>query len=141
MNKKAFEINKVRHIIRRKAGRKITERVIPCLFDGELIEVEYKKIKMNGWKEWFLLKQYCSTRHCGKKAILFRTRLAKLMLSESKDDQLTAQYVLWKMITRTPVKDLLPLLAKGFEYKTEIQVEELEALVHLLSGRIYKCLA
>lgn len=131
MNKRAFDINRVRHIIKRKAGRKITERVIPCLFDGELIEVEYKKVKMNGWKYWFPLKQYCSTRHCGKKAILFRVKLAKKLLSENRDEQLMAQYVLWKMITRTSIKELIPLLTNGFIYESKINpVEELEAIVN-----------
>ena len=130
MSRRMFEINKVRHLIKKKAGRRITEIQLSCLYDGEIFVTDFKKIKMNGWKYWFPAKQYCTTRYCGKRAILLRTKLAKKLQSNSLDDRLVGQYVLWKMITRTPMCVLLPILTNGFVNESKTTVDQLEILVN-----------
>lgn len=130
--RKIFETNKLLIITRKKVGRRITPKVIPCLWCPNTFECEHKKIRVEGlgWKQWVPARQYCDTPNCGKKAINFRSVLARKLLSDKEDDRLTAQYCQWKMIMRTPIRELVPILVNGFNHKTKTQVEELVQLVN-----------
>lgn len=129
--KRHFEINQIRYTIKQNAGRKITEKVIPCLYCPNLIECTHKKLKTGTWKQWVPVKQYCNIPNCAKKSISFRTNLAKKLLQPKNESQyLTAQYCLWKMITRTPIEYLIPILSNNFEHARPISITELEQLVN-----------
>lgn len=115
---RVFEINRIRLIATKKAGRRRPEKVIPCLWCSYVLECECKKIKVAGinWKQWVPAKQYCDTYPCGKNAVNFRSSLAKKQLSDKAVDRLTAEYCLWKMMKRTPIKFLSPILQSGFSH-------------------------
>ena len=112
-----FETNKIRLLVNKKAGRRRPQKVIPCLYCPSIHECECKKVKVKGigWKQWVPARQYCLASKCGKRAVNFRSSLAKKLLN--KEDQtafLTAQYCLWKMMGRTPIKYLSPVLSGNF---------------------------
>lgn len=118
LNGSIFDINRIR-ILNMKNGRSRPDKVIPCSFCGNQMLCGHKKIKMpnKGWKQYVPAKQYCGSQPCGKSVQNFRGRLTKILLNPMDENQyLTAQYCLWKMLARTPIKYLTPLLSEGFNY-------------------------
>lgn len=123
--------------MQKKAGRRITEKIITCLWCPNTFNCEHKKIKVDNtkWKQWVPLRQYCNTPNCNKKAINFRSILARKLLNPKDESEFnTAQYCLWKMIARSPIQFLHPILIENFEQARPIHekdlVEELEILVN-----------
>ena len=118
-----FEINRIK-ILNKKNGRSRPDKIIPCQFCGNRMDCGHKKIRVKGvnWKQYVPEKQYCGPQPCGKSVQNFRSRLTKkLLYPKNSDEYLTAQYCMWKMLARTPIKYLAPILSEGF--KTEIAIK------------------
>lgn len=112
---RCFTINKQRYQSRQGKTRQLLIKKMPCAFcDGEF-ENEFRKIKIGVRNQRIPLKQYCTGTRCQKAGINFRTSLVRHLQSDNLSSNLTAQYVLWKMITRTPIKYLTPVLYDNFE--------------------------
>lgn len=81
--------------------------LLKCKYDGKVIQFqtksEFKKITVNGKKQRVHVKDYCSI-FCSRPKINFCK--AVLLL----DDYNLQQYLLWKMIRRTPIQSLEPIL-------------------------------
>lgn len=115
LNGSIFDINRIK-VLNERSGRSIPEKVIPCLWDGNRFICGHKKVRVENikWKQYVPVKQYCGPNPCGKAVQNFRSRLTKKLLYGNKNEKLTAEYCLWKMIRRTPIKVLSPTLSEGF---------------------------
>jgi len=110
------EINRIR-ILNQKSGRTPMPKIITCGYCSDEMECGHKKIRVHnvGWKQWVPQRQYCSS-NCSKPSLNFKVRLHKKLI-EPKDqsEYFTAQYCLWKMLGRTPIKELSEILSTNFE--------------------------
>ena len=76
-----------------------------------------KKVWVNGKKHAVQEKDYCDLS-CSKRKIVFFQRIEKILKTEihlrycqiHKSNYLVAQYVLWKMLRRTPITSLEMIL-------------------------------
>lgn len=113
-----FELNQILLIRNKKNGRKRTPKALHCLWCPTILNCEHKKIRVKGkyQKQYVPAKQYCNIPECGKKTLSFRFTLARKLRNPKNDTEfLTAQYCLWKMLVRTPIKNLAPIISKNFE--------------------------
>lgn len=113
-----YDINRIR-ILNMKSGRSPMSKIIPCQWCGIAMECGHKKVRVKGvsWKQWVPARQYCSSQPCAKQSLNFKVRLTKKLLNPtSQDEYLSANYCLMKMLTRSPIEFLSPILTNCFEH-------------------------